>query len=429
MISTIFCASVFTLGFTLSGAAGSSESADLNWPNWRGPDANGSLGTGKYPARWDADRALWKVALPGKGSSTPIVLRGRIYLTAPLEGQDALMAFDLAGKQLWQTRLGPESRPKHRTLGSSCNASPVIDGERIYVYFRSGLLAALDLDGAIRWTTNLAERFGQERLFWDQGSSPVLTEEHLILTRMHGGDSWVAGFDKTTGELRWQESRNYRVPSENDNAYTTPVLYTENGQQAFLVWGGDHLTAHRAADGKRLWECGGFNPDGVANWPAIATPLIVKDLAIVPVGRDDRRGQSRVHAIRLGGSGDVTDSHRAWKREDIGVFVSTPAEFEGRVYLLRHRGELVCLDPATGKTIWADSLPRSNSSYYASPVIGNGVLYAAREDGVVFAGRVGEKFELLSTNPMGERIIASPVPVGGRLLLRGDRHLFCIGQE
>jgi outer membrane protein assembly factor BamB len=179
-------------------------------------------------------------------------------------------------------------------------------------------------------------------------------------------------------------------------------------------------------DGKLLWSCGGFNPGSTGFWPAIATPVIVGDLAIVPVGRDDRR-QARLHAIRLGGTGDVTATHRAWKREDIGVFVCSPAVFNNRVYLLRHRGEVACIDPATGKTVWSHSLPRSKSSFYSSPTVANGVLYAAREDGVVFTARVDGEFELLSENPMGEPIIGSPVPVANKVLLRGGKHLFCIG--
>jgi outer membrane protein assembly factor BamB len=242
---------------------------------------------------------------------------------------------------------------------------------------------------------------------------------------MHGGDSWVAGFDKATGDLKWQVKRNYKVPPENDNGYTTPVFFEQNGQKAFLLWGADHLTAHSADDGKLLWTCGGFNASGTGYWPAIASPVIIGDIAVAPVGRDDR-GQAEVHGIRLGGSGDVTETHRVWKREDTGVFVSSLAAYQGRAYLLRHRGEVVCLDPANGRTIWSASLPEHRTPYYASPVIANGILYAAREDGTVFSARVGDRFELLGEQPMGERIIATPVPVANRLLLRGDKTLFCI---
>src|SRR5205085_2123746 len=141
------------------------------------------------------------------------------------------------------------------------------------------------------------------------------------------------------------------------------------GRPALLIWGADHLTAHSAADGALLWSCGGFNPGGTANWPAIATPVIAGGMAVVPVGRDDRPGQARLHGIRLDGTGDVTATHRAWQRDDVGVFCCTPVAFGGRVFLLRHRGGVACLDPATGKTIWADAFPRSSASFYASPVV------------------------------------------------------------
>jgi outer membrane protein assembly factor BamB len=395
------------------------------WPAFRGPHASGSVEVGNYPTKFDANSALWKVKLPGKGTSVPIIHKNRLYLTCPDGGQDAVIAFDFNGKELWRTKLGPENPPKHRTLASSCNASPVTDGESLFVYFKSGDFAALDFDGKVRWQKNLVEQFGADKLFWDQGTSPVLTEKHVVMARLHAGESWITGFDKKTGDLRWRELRNYKVPLENDNAYTTPILFDNAGKKALLVWGADHLTAHNADDGKLLWSVGNFNPKGTQNWPAIASPVIAGNIAVVPAGRDDRN-QASVHGIKLGGSGDVTETHRLWTRDDTGVFVSSPVEFKGRVYLLRHKGEIVCLDPSNGKTIWTAALPESRTPYYSSPVIANGILYAAREDGVVFSGKVGDRFELLGENAMGERIIASPVPAGDRLFLRGDDHLFCI---
>jgi outer membrane protein assembly factor BamB len=154
--------------------------------------------------------------------------------------------------------------------------------------------------------------------------------------------------------------------------------------------------------------------------------VVAGDIAVVPTGRNDR-GQPRLHGIRLGGSGDVTATHRIWKREDTGTFVPTPAEYDGRVFLVRDRGQVDCIDPSTGKTLWSDALPRHRSSYYASPLVADGKLYAAREDGTVFVANVTERFELLAENQLGERVIASPVPVADRLLLRGEEHLFCVG--
>jgi outer membrane protein assembly factor BamB len=402
--------------------------ADGNWPHWRGPNANGSVTSGDYPMKWNAGNVAWKVALPGKGTSTPIVQQDRIYVTSPAEGQDALLAFDFTGRSVWQVKLGREDQPKHRTLASSGNASPVSDGKGVFVYFKSGHFAAVEFNGAVRWKINLVERFGRDDLFWDQGSSPVVTDQHVIMARMHGGESWIAAFDKATGELRWKQPRNYEVPTENNNGYTTPVLFANAGKKALLVWGADHLTAHDAANGRVLWSCGGFNPQGTGYWPAIATPAIAGNFVVVPVGRDDRSGQARMHGIRLDGMGDVTATHRTWKREDLGVFVTSPTVYKGRVYLLRHKGQVVCLDPASGKTVWTGSFPEHRAPYYSSPVIASGVLYAAREDGTVFTARVEEKFELLGENPMGERVIASPVPASNRLLIRGDKHLFCMGK-
>jgi outer membrane protein assembly factor BamB len=362
--------------------------------------------------------------LPGKGCSTPIIWNQRIYLTAPTNGLDAVLAFDWSGRWLWQTTLGPEDPGKHRN-GSGSNPSPATDGQGVFVYFKSGTLAALEFNGKVRWQTNLVARFGPAELYWDHGTSPVVTEKYVVMARMHHGESWLAAFDKTTGQMRWKVARNYETPNEGDHGYSTPQVIRHRGREALLVWGGLHLTAHDTADGKLLWSCGNFNPEARSMWAAVASPVIAGDIAVVPTGRNDRN-QPRLHGIRLGGSGDVTATHRIWKREDTGAFVPTPVEYKGRVYLLRDRGEVECIDPATGKTLWREAFPKDRSNYYASPLIAAGNLYAAREDGVVFVSSVGNKFELLAENPMGELMIASPIPAANRLFLRGEQHLFCI---
>lgn len=404
--------------FFLSVAAFAS---DGNWPRWRGPHDNGSASGGTYPVKFDADSGwLWKTPLPGKGCSTPIVWNHAIYVTAPVEGKDALLAFDWDGKALWQTAFAAEKPGKHRN-GSGCNSSPVTNGKLIFAYFKSGQLAAVDLGGKVHWQANLTERFGKDTLYWDYGTSPVLTERDVVVTLMHHGESWMAAFDQTTGAQRWKIARNYITPTENDHSYATPVVTRQAGREALLVWGAEHLTAHDAADGKELWSCGDFNPEGNRNWVAVSSFVLAGDLAIVPYGRG-----SRLHGIKIGGTGDVTSSHRAWTRKDTGTFVPSPVEYAGRIYLVRDRGEVECLDPATGKTLWSGSLPKSGANYYSSPSIADGKIYAAREDGVVFVARADAKFEVLSENNMGERVIASPVPVQNRLLLRGEKHLFCI---
>ena len=410
-----------SLGFACNPSPAADEP---NWPHWRGPGDLGSTVAGHYPVRWSgASNLLWKAPLPGKGCSTPIVWNRRIFATAPVEGQDALLAFAWDGQPLWQTTLGPERAGKHRN-GSGCNPSPITDGHALFVSFKSGHLAALNLEGRVLWSTSLAEGFGRDTLYWDFGTSPVLTENDVVMAIMRHGESWLVAFDKLTGALRWKVPRIYQTPDEGDHSYATPIVLRDQGREMIMIWGGQHLTGHDPATGKELWSCGDFNPQSQINWVAVASPVVVGNMVVVPYGRG-----TRLHGIKLGGQGDVTATHRVWERKDTGSFVPTPSAFQGHVYLLRDRGEIECLDPATGQTLWAGALPKHSASYYASPTVADGKLYAAREDGIVFVARIEGGFEVLAENDMGERLIASPVPVSNRLFLRGEKHLFCVGSK
>mgnify|MGYP002623920475 CR=1 FL=1 len=401
--------------------------AEAQWPKWRGPDDSGSVAGGNYPVAFSPDEALWSQPLPGKGCSTPIVWDGNIYLTAPVDGRDALLAFDAEGKRLWEAVFGEENPGKHRN-GSGANASPVTDGESVFVYFKSGTLAAVSLAGKIRWQTNLVERYGPATLFWDHGTSPVLMDDYVIMARMHKGESWLAAFDKLTGELQWKTPRNYKTPVEGDHGYTTPVVMQYQGQEALLVWGAEHLTIHDTQAGKLLWSCGNFNPAGKGLWPAIATPVVSGDMVIVPFGRNDK-GAPRLHGVKLGGKGDVTKTNHVWKRDDLSTFVPSPIAYDGKVYLVGDHGRVTCLDPATGETIWSESFGKNRAKFYASPLIAGGKLYAAREDGTVFVASIEGPFKVLAENDLGESIIASPVPVSNRLLIRGIDNLYCFSAE
>jgi outer membrane protein assembly factor BamB len=197
-----------------------------------------------------------------------------------------------------------------------------------------------------------------------------------------------------------------------------------DGREELLVWGAEHFTAHDAADGKMLWSCGDFNPEAKKNWVVVASAVLAGDLAVVPYGRG-----TRLYGIKLDGSGDVTTRNRAWVREGAGAFVPTPAVYKGRVYFLRDRGEIECVNPENGEVVWTGVLPKSSASYYSSPTVADGKVYAAREDGAVFVARVEPGFETLAENDMGEAIIAAPVAVANRLLLRGEKHLFCAGAQ
>ena len=399
-----------------------------DWPRWRGPDDSGSIASGNYPSKLDDSAIVWKAALLGKGCSTPIVWKNHVYLTAPVEGKDALLAYSDTGKQQWHTTFDDETAGKHRN-GSGCNASPVTDGDGVFVYFKSGTFAAVNLDGTIRWRTDLVRRFGPDERFWDQGTSPVLTENHVIMARMHAGDSWLAAFDKVSGDLVWKVDRNYTVPKECDQCYTTPLVIHIEGQERIVVWGSEHLTMHDASDGSVVWSCGGFNPEENKLWPAVATPVIVDDIAVICFGRNDRK-LPRMYGIRLSGSGDVTETNHVWMRDDISSFVPSPAAYQGRVYLVRDKGEVECIDPANGETIWSERFPKHRTAYYASPLIASGLLYAPREDGVVFVANVAnDQFKVVSENDFAQPIIGSPVPDNDRIFIRGEKELFCLADS
>lgn len=396
-----------------------------DWPSWRGADNTGAIENGSYPTTLDASAILWKTPLPGKGCSTPIVQGGNIYLTAPVDGNDALLSFSESGKQLWSAVFQEEIAGKHLN-GSGCNASPVTDGKGLFVYFKSGMFAAVEMDGAIRWQTNLIDRFGEDERFWDHGTSPVLTDQHVVMARMHAGDSWLAAFDKVTGELAWKVDRNYEVPKECDQCYTTPLVIEHQGRKAILVWGAEHLTIHDVADGQVVWSCGNFNPEKNKLWPAIAMPVVVNNVAVICFGRNDR-GTPLMYGVRLDGQGDVTETNHVWMRDDVSTFVPSPVAYKGRVYLVRDKGEVDCIDPETGKTIWTDRFPKHRSAYFASPTIAGDFLYAPREDGVVFVASVkDDRFELISENNFEQPVIGSPVPDADRLFIRGQNDLFCL---
>lgn len=397
---------------------------NLRWPAWRGDAGAGAAADGAYLAQLDADHLLWEIELPGKGCSTPIVWDDRIILTTPLKGEDGVMAFDWEGKSLWKAKLGALRKGRHRN-GSSSNPSAVTDGEFIFAYFKSGNLGALDFEGKILWQTNLQDRYGKDSLYWDIGTSPVLTEDHIVVAVLQDREGFLVALDKASGEVAWKVDRHYETPVEGDHCYATPHVIEQGGRQEIVVWGAERLTRHDAKSGKLLSECAGFNPDKKANWVVVASSVIVEDIAVVPYGR----GQC-LAGIKLGGTGDVTASHRIWERIDkSGCFVPTPAVHDGKVYILGDRGEVHCLDPRTGKTIWKNKLPRAAQSYYSSPTVADGKIYAAREDGQFFVAKAGKDLEVLFERAFGERIIASPVAVDGKILLRSDSKLMCFGTK
>ena len=400
-----------------------------DWPGWRGPAGTGAAAGAGYVASWGPrEHVLWRVALPGLGASTPAVWGDAVVVTCAIDGQDAALCLDRAGTERWRRTLGPARAGKHKKA-TAANPSPVADGTHAWVYYKSGVLACLQLaDGEVVWRTNLQERFGADTLWWDLGTSPVLTRRAVVVAVMHSGPSYVAAFDRGTGALIWKQDRQLDAPEEAAQSYTTPVVAAGDRaagepEEVLFVLGADHVTAHDAATGAELWRVGGLNPGRDKFFRSIASPVVAGGLVIAPYAR----GNS-LTAIRRGGTGDVTDSHVAWVRNDLGADVPTPAVRDGRLYVCTDKGRVECLEAATGKTLWKGELPKHRHAYSASPIVADGRLVVTREDGHATTLAAGDAFAVLAAGDVEEMTVATPVFVDGRIFLRTHDALWCLGR-
>ena len=410
--------------------------AEENWPNWRGPRQDGVAAGSGYVTSWrggdPGKHVCWRVRLPGFGASTPAVWNDSVVLTCGIDGKDAVICFDRAGQERWRRELAAERPGKHKKATGS-NPSPVTDGRHVWVYFKSGELACLNLaDGELVWRTNLQERFGEDTLWWDLGTSPVLTDKAVVVAVMQSGPSYLVAFERATGKLLWKQDRMLAAPEEAAQSYTTPLVLAGDaakGEPAemLIVLGADHVTAHDAADGRELWRVGGLNPEQNGYFRSIASPVAVADLIIAPYARG-----GTLTAIRRGGSGDVTGSHVAWVRKDLGADVPTPAAVDDRVVICTDKGRVACLAAATGETLWEETMPKNRHAYSASPVIVDGRVILTREDGTSWVLSLpdgGAAPEIIGQAALDEMTVATPVCVDGRIYLRTHDSLWCLGRR
>lgn len=400
------------------------------WPQWRGAAQNGVAAGDAFPLRWSEDSGIaWKAEIPGNGGSTPVIDGDSIYLTTGVEQQNWLLAFAAnSGKLKWKVGLGDDRGGKHRK-GSGSNPSPVIDGDLIFAYFRSGDLACVDRSGKIRWQTNLQEKFGEDTLWWDLGSSPMRTDSAIVVAVMQSGPSYLVAFDKETGRQLWKTDRMLGAPEEAAQSYSTPLAVKIDGQDGIAVTGADHLTLHRASDGRELARLGGFNPGGDQYFRSISSSVAEGNLIVCPYARGGTITTVRMKELAEGKGDDAI----AWLRDDLGSDVPTPAAHQGRVYVVgdKAKGLISCLDIKTGETIWNVQLPKSRSGYTSSPLVAGNHLYVTQENAtthVIGPLDVSEP-KLVSTNKIADDdlfTVASPVPLGKTLLLRSRHHLYRI---
>lgn len=408
-----FLLSVQTLFLTSLAVQG----AD-NWPNWRGPDPAAVVKSGTYPESISDENIVWQIELPGRGCSTPAVWGDQIFVTCAIDDSDGVVCYNFEGKEQWRHQFGLQSPGKHK-MGSGSNPSPTTDGQHLIVYFKSGTLACLDLSGNVLWETNLQDSYGEDTLWWDLGTSPVLVDNLVIVAVMNDGDGFLVALNISNGEEVWKRSRVYEVPEECDNSYTTPALTKD--KSVIVTLGADHVTGHDVRTGELLWECGGLNPAGEAAQRTIASPTIADEVVIVP----HRRGEV-LAAIQLGGAGDITESSKLWEKPMNAGDVPTPLASDGKVIVLGDRGDLTCLDLQSGDELWTAELPRGRGKYFSSPVLAGDLLYCLREDGMLQIGRIADGYQHLDEHDFAEQCVATPVPLRDHVLVRGSDHLFLI---
>lgn len=420
--------SVQTLaGLCLASAFGLAVHATAGtWTMWHGPNYDGVAPTGEYPTSWsNGKNVAWSAELSGNGASTPCVWNDRIFLTDEVDGQNGLVCFDTNGNRLWTKTVGKLDPGKHKKA-SGANPSPTTDGKHVFAYFKSGDFAAFDFDGNEAWSVKVQDGNDPDMLWWDLGTSPVLTNDHVVVTVMQTGPSFLVAYDRATGDIAWKSDRMVPAPKEAAQSYTTPVVTTHNGIEQLIVCGADHVTSHRADNGQELWRVGGLNPGQDGFFRSISSPAIAGDIVVAPYARG-----TTVTAVRLGGKGDVTDTHVVWSKTGIGSDVPTPVIHDGKVYVLGDKGKtggtIWVLDLQTGEEVDRGKLPKNRNAYSSSPILVPGStdrLYITREDGTSYVVNA-DTLDVIGEGFVDDQTVATPVFIDNKILVRTDRNLWC----
>lgn len=416
---------------TIIGGALTAQAEE--WTSWRG-DGLGSgaaLKANTVSKFSEEENLVWKTELPGPGNSTPIVADGKIIVTCGIGGKDAVVAYDLKGKELWREVFGSERAGKgdNKQKGTGSNSSAVTDGNDVFVYYKSGRVAGVTLKGKKKWEFNVQEKYGKDTLWWDEGTSPVLAGGRVVVAVMQTeGGSYLVSFNKSTGDVEWKTDRTFDVAPESGDSYATPLVMDIDGKETIVCWGADHLTGHDAKTGEQVWFCGGYNPKKNKFWRTIAGPAATDGIVALSFGRGAQTG-----AVKVGGKGDITKGAWLWK-EDLGADSASPVAFDGKFIFLTDsgpkRGLVTCLEAKSGKKIWDVQLPRAAQKFYASPFLAGDKLYVSRVDGTVFCGMIGkEGVSNLTENKIEDNIYASPIAIGDRLYIRGRHNLYCFGKK
>ncbi len=411
---------IILLVFAVGLPAAFGNAAD--WPRFRGPNGSGTADDKDVPVTWsEKQNMLWKVAIPGRGNSSPVVWGDRLYLqSASRDAKErTLLCIDVNnGKIVWQ-KTAPGKVGTTHTKNTLASSTPAVDGERVYAAFWDGnrvLLMAYSLAGEVVWKRDLGSFQSQH----GSGLSPVVYNGKVYVNFDQDGSASLLAFDARSGAPVWQADRTaFRA------CYSTPfVLDRAEGGQELVVSSTAGVTGYDLDKGTVNWNF---------SWRfqkmplrTVGSPVAANGMVFACSG--DGSGERSMVALRLGGKGELTEKDAlVWKKNRDIPYVPTLLTVGDHLFGVNDKGFAACYVARTGEPVWSEKR-LGNSDVSASPVLIDGKIYIAAEDGSVYVLAADTHFKLLATNSVGEPVIATPAVANGRLFIRGSEHLFCIGK-
>ena len=399
--------------------------ARADWPEFRGPTGDGHAGAqaAGLALTWDeTNNVRWKTEIPHRGWSTPVLLGTQAWLTtATQDGHEffAVCVDTESGRILHNERLFHCDTPEPLGNAVNCYAapSPAIEPGRVYIHF--GVYGTACLDTATRKV--LWQRTDLPCRHFRGPASSVILFENLVILTMDGADvQYLVALDKQTGKTVWKTDRSvvfndaegfqgFAKEGDLRKAHSTPLIVEVDGRPQMFSPGAKATYAYDPRTGRELWMA------RYLAWSAAPRPLVGKGLALILTGL----GGTELLGIRLGGRGDVTDTHIAW-RVPKAAKTASPVLADGLLYMVNDDGALSCIDIADGSLVWKERLA---GNYAASPILADGRLYLPNQQGKTFVVKPGRTFEGLATNVLDTGCMASPAVSGKALFLRTKTHL------
>jgi outer membrane protein assembly factor BamB len=399
-----------------------------NWAHWRGPTGNGAATNAQPPVEWSSTKNLkWKVAIPGRGSGSPVIWEQRVFVVTavPVDNGGAaagppklafqILCFDRSNGRLLWDRTATVATPHEeiQITNTFASASPCTDGTHVYAHFGSRGLYCYTMDGELKWKR---DDFGQmeTRSSFGEGSSPTLAGDKILVPWDHEGPSYLYALDKSTGQTVWKTAR------DEPTCWATPLVVEHNGAKQVVMNGQTCARAYDLETGKELWRCG-----GQAQRP-VASAVAAGGLAFIGSGFMG----SFLGAFRLDGRGDLEHTeHVAWVLDSDTPDIASPLLSGGRLYFHKAKtGMLSCVDAATGTPHYMAARIPGIASTYASPIAAGGHVYLTGRSGTTVVIEDSDRLNIVASNSVGETVDATPAPVDNELFIRGENHLFCISE-